>query len=50
MTESIKLTEEDIAWWEQFLSVQIGPRSSGFYPLIEQLLKLTKAVKELQEK
>jgi len=43
-----EITKEDIEWWEQFLSKQIGSKSSRYY-FFEHLLKLAKTVQELQE-
>jgi len=44
-----EITKEDIEWWKQFLSYQKRKNRPGFYPFVEHILKLAKAVKELQE-
>lgn len=44
-----EITKEDIEWWEEFLSLQVGKRSSGYYSFIDHIVQLARAVKELQE-
>ena len=46
---SFDITIEDIVWWEEFLRFQQqSSRTSNYVPLVEHILKLAKAVKQIQ--
>lgn len=46
---NLDITTDDIVWWEEFLSFQQSKRTHGYHVFVEHLLKLAKAVKEIQE-
>lgn len=43
-----KITDEDIKFFDDFLYAQNNPNSSGHWNFANHLLKLVKAVKEIQ--
>lgn len=44
-----KITDGDIEFWERHLQLQNKPENLPSIPFCQQLLKLAKAIKEIQE-